>query len=135
MTFKQFMLHRLIRLSPLYYAGLITGFLAMIFAINYKGTAATSDAIRALAIASFWLPYSNSLEWPAGAGTSVGPAFPLNGPAWSLFYELVVNILFFAWVRLRCARFTPLLALASMCFYLFSIVRLVLGTRAGAVGR
>jgi peptidoglycan/LPS O-acetylase OafA/YrhL len=83
-----FMRARLIRLYPLYFLGALLGIvvtLASLFGRNSQNWD-SSSLLQAALLALFFLP-----------SFSVGPAnqmFPLNIPCWSLFLEVLVNLLF-----------------------------------------
>lgn len=82
-----FVKRRLIRLYPLYIFGILLGLCAEIArALLFDSRPEFSDALVEFGFNVFFLP---SLQSEA--------LFPLNLPAWSLFYEMVVNILF-AWL-------------------------------------
>jgi peptidoglycan/LPS O-acetylase OafA/YrhL len=83
MSFRQFMTARLIRLYPLYFLALVLSLLipverAITGKIDPGGLAA--NALPAL----FFLP----------SPYSATDLFPLNIPAWSLFFELLINCVF-----------------------------------------
>lgn len=81
----QFIRIRLIRFYPLYLAGTAIGFAAVLLGFGWReqiGNLAV-DAV----LASVMTP-----------NASIESAFPLNPPAWSLFCELIVNIIYgFLW--------------------------------------
>jgi peptidoglycan/LPS O-acetylase OafA/YrhL len=85
MTFRRFLAIRWIRLFPLYFAGLMLGifvYLLQVQSFTLDGIALAKVILAAL----FFLPSSQDL------GHGWGSSFPLNGPAWSLFWEWVGNI-------------------------------------------
>jgi peptidoglycan/LPS O-acetylase OafA/YrhL len=87
MTFRQFLLVRWIRLFPLYAVGLLLG-LAIFCAkmllqrMNVPGM----HLGKVFFLALWFLPSSQEL------GQGWGTAFPLDPPAWSLFFEWLANI-------------------------------------------
>jgi len=87
---RRFMALRIIRLYPLYFLGLLLG--CMSFLLTAGSQERIYDAIDNLPVAFIssllFLP-----TWPDGP---IGNhfLFPLNMPAWSLFFELVVNLLY-----------------------------------------
>lgn len=86
MTFAKFMRLRIMRLFPLYYLGCAVGLAYPMIDVLRDGELwHLKDA--ALSIPSALLLLPDVLH----AGT-----FPLNPPGWSLFYEMVINILFAA---------------------------------------
>lgn len=83
-----FMRARLIRLYPLYLLGTLLGILvtlASLFGNNIQGWD-VSSLVQAMLLALFFLPNLS--------GRPVDQLFPLNIPCWSLFLEIVVNLLF-----------------------------------------
>lgn len=95
--FGAFLKARLIRLGPLYMAGLLIGVVAMGAAILHQPDRGIGmrEVGAALGLGLVALPYLNDLAWPLGQQAIQGPIFPLNGPAWSLFFEVFINICFF----------------------------------------
>lgn len=84
----EFMRLRLIRLYPLYLVGLLLGIavtVASMFGRNSMGWE-LSTLVPAILLALLFLPDLS--------GRPVDTLFPLNVPCWSLFLELVVNLLF-----------------------------------------
>lgn len=123
MSFREFAEARIVRLYPLYFAGLGIAVVGVGATIAMHGLSSYSrlDLLASLAFSLLFLPTPPSL--------SVGPdlLFPLNGPAWSLFYELVANAVFAA-LALRLARRSlaavfgvGLLALALLAWQGFSL--------------
>jgi peptidoglycan/LPS O-acetylase OafA/YrhL len=100
MGLRQFFLIRLVRLGPLYWLGLLLGFVSALLLLLQPDAPpfSTGQAVTALGLGLAWLPYFNGIQWPMGAGATGGPNFPLNDPAWSLFFEFVVNLAFFWFV-------------------------------------
>ena len=90
MTNVDFIIKRLIRLWPLYFIGLGLAVLRVAAQIVlHDPNSITPGALgRDFLFEFFMLP-----PLPAR-----GELFPLNGPAWSLFFELVINIAFAVWV-------------------------------------
>lgn len=100
-----FMSARVRRLWPLYALGLVLG-LAAALVMLWQGRApliVPGDIAKALGLGLVFLPYLNELPWPTPGGVPfVGAAFPMNVSTWTLFFELLVNLLFY-W-RLRLLR-------------------------------
>ncbi|MDE6693310.1 MAG: acyltransferase [Muribaculaceae bacterium] len=94
MTAGRFMLRRVIRLHPMVVLSVILGALAWILqgSVKWDGTPVpVEDLLVALLLGLFLIPI-----WP-GACADVrgnGEMFPLNGPAWSLFFEYIGSILY-----------------------------------------
>jgi peptidoglycan/LPS O-acetylase OafA/YrhL len=96
MTFRHFIWQRLLRLWPLYLIGLFIGLLA----VSAQGLA-LQDIVIAAVLGSLILPDFNHATWAFETGTTTGVLFPLNGPSWLLFFEMAVNIVFFAYLTWR----------------------------------
>lgn len=95
MGFARFAAVRLIRLGPLYLLGLVLGVAGVL------PLADPAEVARAALLGLFWLPDFGARAWPFGAGLVSGDLYPLNNPAWSLFFELAVNGMFFGYVVWR----------------------------------
>lgn len=89
---------RLIRFYPLYIAATLAG-AALAFALTFKGwsDASFGQDLASLAFGAAFLPT------PPALSVHANDPFPFNGPAWSLFFELAINIVF-ALVVLRLSR-------------------------------
>ncbi len=86
MTVFKFLRLRVVRLFPLYYLGCAAGLAYPMIDVLKDGELwHLKDAALAIPAALFLLPD----VFHAGS-------FPLNPPGWSLFYEMVINILFAA---------------------------------------
>jgi len=120
MSFRSFMLVRLIRLGPLYLFGLILGVVAATLSMcaGELGDITAMQLGAAAALGAMWLPYPNDSSWPFGHDAIHGPIFPLNDPAWSLFFEIFVNGVFFLCVR----RFRKLSSIALVCISSFVFI-------------
>lgn len=94
-----FMLRRLIRLQPMVLLAVILGAVAFIIQGSQQWDhtpVPLSAVILALLLGLFFIP-----AWP-GAFHEVrgnGEMFPLNGPAWSLFFEYLGSILYAFWLH------------------------------------
>ncbi len=89
MTAGAFMTRRLVRLYPMYFLGLLLGLTAEIARPSLPGE--WSRLVTATAMALVFLPAFAPFAVRTGTLTIDDFLFPLNPPAWSLFYELVVN--------------------------------------------
>lgn len=98
-TVGQFFRRRLIRLHPLVVLAAVVGFVCFLIqgCEHWDGSSVPlSMAMLALLCAMFMIP-----AWP-GSPYEVrgnGEMFPLNGPAWSLFFEYIGNILYALFVH------------------------------------
>ncbi|HWA00959.1 MAG TPA: acyltransferase [Caulobacterales bacterium] len=88
-SFARFMRARLMRLYPLYLFATLIG-AALAFAYIWKGWIAASwgQGLASTAFGALYLPT------PPPLSVHANEPYPFNGPAWSLFFELVVNIVF-----------------------------------------
>lgn len=99
LTMGNFFCRRLIRLHPMVVMGAVVG--AVTFALqgseHWDGThVATSAVMLALLCAMFFVPaVPGQLREVRGNGEM----FPLNGPAWSLFFEYIGNIVYALFIR------------------------------------
>ena len=104
---RQFMAIRLVRLYPLYALGLLLSLIVIAMTSWGSGALSGKDAtaLRSLPWALAMLPAPNGNLVDA-------ELYPLNSPAWSLFFELVANLAYVAcW---RWARSRNLLILAGL---------------------
>jgi peptidoglycan/LPS O-acetylase OafA/YrhL len=113
--FRKFFTARLVRFFPLYMLGIALGALATLVGVfvGQMRDVVPGDVFHSLVFSLFFLPtpdsaISNSL-------------FPLNSPSWTLFLELVANILFaglFVWLTFRV---TAIIVLVHCIALLFGI--------------
>lgn len=102
MPFTTFMKRRLTRLYPMFFVSLVLGFAAL--TLLHRLGAATYEPFQilaALAFNAFYIPFPMQGALLIGGDRIADTAFPLNSPAWTLFFELLVNILFYALWRSR----------------------------------
>lgn len=83
-----FMKARFIRLWPLYMLGTAIGIGCYVFERWSNHWDVSGEALGAMALNALMLPALPSLS------PDQTHPFPFNGPAWSLFYELVINLIF-----------------------------------------
>jgi peptidoglycan/LPS O-acetylase OafA/YrhL len=94
MSIAQFMAARLIRLYPLYFLGLATSFVLAIYTAMHHGPVPLTDNIVAMSFETFFLPAPVAVN-----------LFPLNLVSWSLFFELIANLLFaISWCRINAIK-------------------------------
>ncbi|HPF52277.1 MAG TPA: acyltransferase [Draconibacterium sp.] len=98
MSLKDFFKRRLIRLHPMIIVGMIIGAILFYFQDSFFFPAISNTPVWKMLlvmIIGFTLfPVGKSLDirgW--------GEMHPLNGPAWSLFYEYIANILYALFIR------------------------------------
>jgi peptidoglycan/LPS O-acetylase OafA/YrhL len=97
MTAVEYVLRRIIRLYPMFIAGLLIGTPILYFVSKARlSTYFNQDIIDASLHNYFFIPYINNKSvYNLGAFyATVGEIFPINPPAWSLFFELVASISF-----------------------------------------
>jgi peptidoglycan/LPS O-acetylase OafA/YrhL len=88
LSIGRFLATRIIRLYPVYFLALLIGSLGLIDTalLQYHFTSDEAySGVSSLLLALFVLP-SHAKDDPS--------LFPVNGPAWSLFFELVVNAIY-----------------------------------------
>lgn len=84
-SFSQFVKRRVIRLYPMFFMGLAIGAGGMVMLAQAgKMDYSISEIVISSAYNILFLPYFNYVGG--------GPIFPANGPSWSLFFELMVNL-------------------------------------------
>ncbi|MCW1843775.1 acyltransferase family protein [Prosthecomicrobium hirschii] len=132
MSFRDFFLVRFNRLYPTYVVGICIGLPVALTALRNPGSGLSVE----------WTPRGlvcaiaqNALMLPS-VGCGVGTyLFPLNPPMWSIFYEFVVNLMFFAFVGLvadrRVAPVAALVGFAVLTLVAFEYSGLDIGTRWG----
>lgn len=110
LSIKNFFLRRLIRLHPMVVVGTLVG--ALTFLIQggnqWDGThIAWSGVLLAILLGCLMLP---AVPGAPGEVRGNGEMFPLNGPAWSLFFEYIGNILYALLLRRLPTRIIAVLA-------------------------
>ena len=125
MSMGQFFKRRLIRLHPMLVMGAVMGFAAFAFVgfERWNGTMApTGWVMMALLLTIFMIPAVPGLPYEVRGN---GEMFPLNGPAWSLFFEYVGNILYALFIRRlstkRLAALTLVLGVLHAWFFVGDI--------------
>ncbi len=116
LTTKNFFKRRIIRLHPMVVLGSIIGvvFFYLQGGVQWDGTrVATSAVMLALLCSMFFIPALPGSSYEIRGN---GEAFPFNGPAWSLFFEYIGNVLYTLFIRrlstVLLAAFTVLLGAA-----------------------
>ena len=99
MSMGQFFKRRLIRLHPMLVMGAVLGFAAFAF-VGFErwddSAAPMSWVMTALLLTLFMIPAVPGVPYEVRGN---GEMFPLNGPAWSLFFEYIGNILYALFIR------------------------------------
>lgn len=125
MTKKDFFKRRLIRLHPMIVLGTVLGVITFLIqgSVKWDGTPVPFSMVMLGMLFSLFLI-------PAVPGTGVevrgnGEMYPLNGPAWSLFFEYIANILYALILRKLCTRaLTALVAIAGAGLASFAVFNL-----------
>ena len=117
MSTRQFTLIRAIRFWPLYMVGLLLGLAVEILMISTHNHYAQplANVIATAVLGTFFLP---TLFHTRFDGT-----FPLNNVSWSLFFELIVNILYSAIFRWLTMRVLLIIALCSCVLLTYFAMR------------
>jgi len=122
MDVKGFFKRRLIRLHPMVVMGAVLG--AVTFCIQgceqWDGMqVAVSSVLLAILLNFFMIP---ALPGAAPEVRGNGEMFPLNGPAWSLFFEYIGNVLYALLLRrLSTKALALLVVLAGVGLALFAV--------------
>ncbi len=103
-SFPSFVRDRAIRLYPMVFAGAAVGTLAYFARAKANGAAIGSTEVGAIVAAA--------VPWPAT--WVAGDPWPVNPPIWSVFWELVVNLLFAITVRWWTTRVVVLTVLVML---------------------
>jgi peptidoglycan/LPS O-acetylase OafA/YrhL len=117
MSFGGFCSSRLIRLYPLYFLGSLLGLLSVCLLTYGRGRShlRLSDLLAAAVLSLLVLPN-------LGKAWSNHSVFPLNGPAWSLFFELFANLIFWFGIRFRVATRLALSLITAICLIILSLI-------------
>lgn len=96
MGITEFMSHRFVRLYPLYFFGIMLGY----FGLCATTIGDADGGKRSLELSLQLVPQLFMMPAPPVLGDT--NLYSLNSPAWTLFYELVVNLVYvvaFRWLR------------------------------------
>lgn len=121
MSVGDFFKRRLIRLHPMVVMGALIGAVAFIADGSRQWSGVETPigwTMLALLFTMFMVPALPGLPYEVRGN---GEMFPLNGPAWSLFFEYVGNILYAFFIRRlstkMLAMLTFALGIAHICFF------------------
>jgi peptidoglycan/LPS O-acetylase OafA/YrhL len=118
MPLAAFMRARYARLYPLFMLGTFYGLVQLL--AHWKSSGDTiGDLLASLISSLFMLPSPSFLTRSA---TDLWPLYPLNGPAWSLFWELLVNLVFALMLFRMKTRYLALFAAVSLGCLIASVV-------------
>src|SRR5579883_3456101 len=104
MRFGEYMGRRLLRFYPAYLLGVLLGVAMLLdyFIENSADNFRLRDYVGSVIASALFLPYPNRGSFPFfGGATITGALFPVNVPAWSLFFELLASMALFVAVRVR----------------------------------
>lgn len=122
MSKKDFFKRRLIRLHPMIVMGFILGAITFFIqgSVKWDSSPVSISWVLLALLASFFL-----IPAAPGSGIEVrgnGEMYPLNGPAWSLFFEYIGNILYALFLRrLSTKALAVLVALSGVGLATFAI--------------
>ena len=121
MSVGDFFKRRLIRLHPMVVMGALIGAVAFVADGSRQWSGVETPigwTMLALLFTMFMVPALPGLPYEVRGN---GEMFPLNGPAWSLFFEYVGNILYVFFIRRlstkMLAMLTFALGIAHICFF------------------
>ena len=134
MSTWQFFKRRLIRLHPMLVMGAIIGTMAFAFVGFEKWddtTAPMGWVMTAMLLTMFMIPAVPGVPYEVRGN---GEMFPLNGPAWSLFFEYIGNILYALIIRRLSTKMLAILTVISGCLHAWFFVGNVSGYDMVGVG-
>ena len=134
MSIGDFFKRRLVRLPPRVVMGALVGVATFVAAgcRQWDGTVTpVSYVLMALVLTMFMVPALPGLPYEVRGN---GEMFPLNGPAWSLFFEYVGNILYALFIRRLSTKALAILAAALGVAHAFFFVGDVSGYGSVGVG-
>lgn len=115
MTLKDFFKRRLIRLHPMIIVGMVIGAIGFYFSASpilfpQISSVPLWKLLLVMLVGFTLLPLPASMDIRGWA-----EMHPLNGPAWSLFFEYVANILYALFIRKFSNRVLSILAFLAAC--------------------
>ena len=113
MTVREFLTRRLVRLQPMVVIGALIG-AVMFYTQGCPVWDVSAVPVAMLLVATLM----NAFMIPATPGAEirgVGEMYPLNGPAWSLFFEYMGNVLYALFIRRLSTRMLAVLVAAAGC--------------------
>ena len=113
MTVREFLTRRLVRLQPMVVIGALIG-AGMFYTQGCPVWDVSAVPVAMLLVATLM----NAFMIPATPGAEirgVGEMYPLNGPAWSLFFEYIGNVLYALFIRRLSTRALAVLVAAAGC--------------------
>ena len=134
MNVWQFFKRRIVRLHPMLVMGALIGVLAFAFVgfEKWDGTTApTGWVMVAMLFTMFMIPAVPGVPYEVRGN---GEMFPLNGPAWSLFFEYVGNILYALVIRRLSTKILTFVVVVLGCLHFWFFVGNVSGYDMVGVG-
>ena len=113
MTVREFLTRRRVRLQPMVVIGALIG-AVMFYTQGCPVWDVSAVPVAMLLVATLM----NAFMIPATPGAEirgVGEMYPLNGPAWSLFFEYIGNVLYALFIRRLSTRALAVLVAAAGC--------------------
>lgn len=113
MTVREFLTRRLVRLQPMVIIGALIG-AVMFYTQGCPVWDVSAVPVAMLLVATLM----NAFMIPATPGAEirgVGEMYPLNGSAWSLFFEYIGNVLYALFIRRLSTRVLAVLVAAAGC--------------------
>ena len=132
MSALQYIGRRLIRLYPMFLAGIFLGAPILYWMQQSALSNGTPGFIaRSLAFNLFYLPSFNGIatHGTGSAVATVGELFPTDPPAWSLFFEMVASVAFIALVQLKRTGLIATVAASLAAFVLVGVTYALLHHR------
>ncbi|TDK66523.1 acyltransferase family protein [Sapientia aquatica] len=125
MTFLAFIWRRFVRLYPMYFIGLLLGIFAMLSPLIFGAPLIvnSNNLVGSIVLGILGFPYLNNTGWPFGSEIIFGSLYPFDGPAWSLFFEFFVNVIYYIYLS-KFGRNppNPLLITTIICYGLIVIL-------------
>ena len=130
----QFLKRRLVRLHPMLVMGAVIGvvaFAAVGFGKWDDTTASTGWVMVAMLLTMFMIPAVPGVPYEVRGN---GEMFPLNGPAWSLFFEYLGNVIYALIIRRLSTKILTILTIVLGCVHAWFFVGNVSGYDMVGVG-
>ena len=130
----QFLKRRLVRLHPMLVMGAVIGvvaFAAVGFGKWDGTTASTGWVMVAMLLTMFMIPAVPGVPYEVRGN---GEMFPLNGPAWSLFFEYLGNVIYALIIRRLSTKILTILTIVLGCVHAWFFVGNVSGYDMVGVG-
>lgn len=118
LNLKDFMKRRIVRLQPMIVVGMVIGALLIFFQQSFifssLGETLPWEVILFMLLGFFLIPVPPSLEIRGWS-----EMYPLNGPAWSLFFEYIANISYGLFLRKLSIKTLSVLVFISACVLIY----------------